>query len=345
MNLDRYSRQTVYDPIGRAGQEKLAASRAAILGCGALGTVAAERLTRAGVGFIRVADRDWVELSNLQRQTLFTEEDARAKMPKAEAAARHLKDINSEIKFEAVAADINASNIAPLCRDADVVIDGSDNMELRQLINEERVKTGKPWIYGAAIRAGGAVMNIFPGETACLKCLYPETAPAGALPACSTAGVLNMAAAVVASIQAAEAVKILLGAPQARKDLILIDLWHNAFDCIEVEKDPACPVCSGGKFELLNQAAGVSVTPLCGRDAMQVVPFAANINNIKKIDFPGIAERLKKAGEVRYTRFMLSFSDSFTGVSFNLFPDRRAVIFGVTDENRAKAVYAEYIGW
>jgi adenylyltransferase/sulfurtransferase len=335
MDINRYSRQTVYKNIGRAGQERLFASRAAILGAGALGSVAAGELARAGVGFIRIVDRDYVELSNLQRQALYTEEDVRRKVPKAEAAVSHLREINSEVTTEAVIADINSSNIARLCADCDVVIDGADNIELRQLINEERVWEKKPWVYGGAIRSGGAVMNIVPGETACFRCLYPEDA--GRLPGCSTEGVLNMVTAVIASIEAAEAVKLLLGVPEIRKNLLYIDLWQNTFDAVEVEKNPCCPVCGQGKFGLLDKSPETSTTVLCGRNAVQVAPPA------RSLDLAALAEKLQKTGDAGLSRFMLSFSDS--SVKFELFPDGRAIILDTSDENRARSIYSEYIGF
>jgi adenylyltransferase/sulfurtransferase len=338
MDLSRYSRQVVYEGLGRAGQEKLLASRVAVAGVGALGTVIAERLCRAGLGFIRLIDRDTVDLSNLQRQTLFDEEDVKRQSPKAAAARKHLRKINSQVRIEAAAADINSANIDDLLGGMDLILDGSDNMELRQLINEYSVKTGIPWIYGAAIRASGASMNIIPGRTPCLRCLYTETPPPGSFPTCASAGVLNMITGLIANIQAAEALKILTASLALREGLFLADLRQNSMELIPVERNPRCPVCVEHRYDLLNTLPGPSAAPICGKDAVQINPGPGRF-----LELAALAEKLKPAGKVEYSRFMLQFDDG--RVSFQVFPDGRAIIQHTTGEAAAKAVYSEYIGF
>jgi adenylyltransferase/sulfurtransferase len=328
----------VFDKIGRAGQQKLLSSRAAVVGVGALGTVIADRLARAGVGSIRLIDRDIVELTNLQRQTLFTEDDAKTNAPKALAAAGHLRAVNSEIELEPVIVDVNSANIHSALDGADIVLDGCDNMELRHLVNEWCVKHGVPWIYGAALQAGGATMTILPSKkTPCFRCLYPDLAMKSEL-TCATGGVLNMVTGVVASIESAEAVKILTGAFDALSGkLLLIDLWRNTADYIDVSHNDDCPVCARREFRLLESPPASYATVLCGQDAIQVSPGAGVI-----ADLAEIASRLKAAGNVEANRFFLAFDDG--RISFRLFGDGRAIIRGVTDEKTARSIYSQYIG-
>jgi len=337
VNLQRYSRQTVFSEIGIAGQKKLLHSRVVVIGVGATGTVIANNLCRAGVGFIRLVDRDYVELSNLQRQVLYTEEDARQQTPKAVAACEHLKKANSEIELEPVTADVNSSNIEALISDVDLVLDGSDNLEIRYLINEACFKENKPWIYSGAIVGAGMTMNIIPGETPCLRCLFPHSLPSGTGPTCSTVGVLNGITGIIASIASTEALKILIDSRNVRQSLLTVDIWNNQFDEITIEQKQDCPVCGNHEYKLLGRLSGSYTTSLCGRDSVQVVPGAAVTVNFEKL-----AQRLKKAGTVRYNKFMLQFSDG--KVEFNLFPDGRAIMNKVKNENAAKSVYSEYIG-
>jgi molybdopterin-synthase adenylyltransferase len=337
MNLQRYSRQTVFGEIGANGQKKLLNSRVAVIGVGATGTVIANNLCRAGVGFIRLVDRDYVELSNLQRQTLYTEEDALQQTPKAVAACEHLKKVNSEIDLEPVAADVNSSNIETLISDVDLVLDGSDNIEVRCLINEACVKHNKPWIYAGAIAGSGMTMNIIPGKTPCLHCLFPDLSKTGNIPTCSTAGVLNGMTGIIASISSTEAMKIIIGSSSVRESLMTIDIWENEFREITIKQNPDCTVCGQHEFELLGRFSSSYTTSLCGRDSVQVVPGSA-----VTVDFEQLAQRLKKAGTVRYNKFLLQFSDG--KVEFNLFSDGRAIVNKVRDEKAAKSVYSEYIG-
>lgn len=251
--LQRYSRQIILNGIGKEGQEKLLNSRIAIIGLGATGSVVANNLCRAGVGFIRLIDRDYVELSNLQRQLLYNEEDAANQTPKAIAAYTHLTKINSEIVLEPIVVDVNSSNIEALINDVDLVLDGSDNSDVRYLVNEACNKLRKPWIYAGVVTSEGMTMNIIPNETACFRCLYPVAHLPGSYPTANTAGVLNSITSTIASIESTEAIKILLQSPKVRKNLFWIDLWNNRSDYIDIEKNPDCPVCGHHNYQVLDQ--------------------------------------------------------------------------------------------
>ena len=240
---DRYSRQIVFYGIGEEGQLKLSRSRVAIIGLGALGSVAANNLCRAGIGFIRLIDRDNVELTNLQRQTLYNEQDASSPIPKAEAALKHLTKVNSEITLAHVVTEVNAANIEALINDVDLVLDCTDNIETRYVINEACVKLRKPWIYAGVLASEGLTMNIIPGETACFRCLFQNPPPPGSYSTTATVGILNSITGVIASIESAEALKIMLGSPDVRKTLFRIDVWNSSSNYLKVEKNPRCPVC------------------------------------------------------------------------------------------------------
>jgi adenylyltransferase/sulfurtransferase len=281
--------------------------------------------------------RDYVEISNLQRQTLFDERDAAAETPKAVAACSALSKVNSEVELAPVVADVNSGNIEALVNDVDIVLDGSDNMELRYLMNEVCHKLQKPWIYGGVIGSAGTSMNVLWKGGPCFRCLAPDTPPPGSSPTCSTAGALNMAAGIIASLESAEALKYLTGSPDVSRRVFFLDVWDNTAEYIEAEKDPDCPVCSRGKYEFFGRASGARAAVLCGRDAYQITPEKKSA-----IDFERLACRLKETGEVSGSEFMLSYKDS--KVSFNLFPDGRAIIKQVKSEGAAKSVYAEYIG-
>jgi molybdopterin/thiamine biosynthesis adenylyltransferase len=339
--LERYSRQMRFYGVGEAGQKKLLASRVALCGCGALGTVLANVLVRAGVGFLRVIDRDFVETSNLQRQVLFDENDVIESLPKAEAAAKKLRAINSSVTIEPVVTDIDRTNIESLCRDVDLILDGTDNFEVRYLINDVAVKLGKPWVYGGCIGSHGQVLPIIPGKTPCLRCVF-EAAPApGETGTCETAGVLGPIVNIVASLQATEGMKILTGnMEQLNPELTYLDIWENVHKRIKVAPllgKVDCPCCQRRKFEWLEGAHGSQTTSLCGRNAVQVSHKMPG-----KLNFEEMARHLEMMGKVSYNKFLLKFNvDDY---EFTVFPDGRAIIKGTDDEDKARTLYAKYVG-
>jgi molybdopterin/thiamine biosynthesis adenylyltransferase len=342
---DRYARQTLFAGIGRAGQERLLASRVAIIGCGALGTVLANNLTRAGVGHLTIADRDFIEANNLQRQVLFDEDDLARGLPKAIAAAKRLKRVNSEIEITALAEDINADNIEAIVASVDLVMDGTDNFETRYLLNDACLKAGKPWVYSGVIASYGVTMNILPGDTACLRCIFPEMPLPGTTPTCDTAGVLNGIVGVMASIASTEALKILLGQTEKiNRAMLWMDLWENTHDQMEIPRMPDCPACGQGHYEFLDAASGGQSASLCGRNAVQVRPprRASNGNEAPAMNFALLAERLREVGEVNFNEFLLRFR--VESYEFTVFPDARAIIKGTDDQAIARSLYARYIG-
>jgi molybdopterin-synthase adenylyltransferase len=339
--LDRYSRQMRFYGVAEAGQKKLLASRVALCGCGALGTVLANVLVRAGVGFVRVIDRDFIETSNLQRQVLFDERDVIEQLPKAEAAARKLRAINSSVTIEPVVTDIDRTNILDLCSDADLILDGTDNFEIRYLINDVAVKLGKPWIYGGCIGSHGQVMAILPGQTPCLRCVF-EAAPApGEAGTCETAGVLGPIVNIVASLQAMEAIKILTGNLDAViRELLYFDIWENVQRRIKVAPllgKVDCPCCQRRRFEWLEGEHGSQTTSLCGRNAVQV-----SHRTPVRLNFEEMARHLGTMGKVSFNRFLLKFN--VEDYEFTVFPDGRAIIKGTNDVERARTLYAKYVG-
>ncbi|MDR3638494.1 MAG: ThiF family adenylyltransferase [Isosphaeraceae bacterium] len=339
--LDRYSRQVRFPSLGEAGQRKLMSSRVTICGCGALGTVLANHLARAGVGFLRIVDRDFIETHNLQRQILFDETDVAENLPKAEAAARKLRQINSTITVEPVVTDIDHTNILDLVADADLILDGTDNFETRYLINDAAVKLGKPWIFGGVIGSEGQTMTIRPGITPCMRCLIEDSPPPGMTPTCETAGVLGPAVAIIASFEAVEAIKLLSGAFDAlNKELIMVDIWDWAFRRLKVAGllgKVDCPCCKHRKFEWLDGALGSHTTALCGRNAVQVASRRS-----EPLNFAEMAARLTALGEVRHNAYMLRFATE--GHEFTVFPDGRAIIKGTNDIAKARTLYAQFVG-
>jgi molybdopterin-synthase adenylyltransferase len=333
---ERYSRQILFTGIGRSGQEALIRSQAAIVGCGALGTFHAAALARAGVGSITIIDRDYVEPSNLQRQWLFEESDAAEALPKAAAAERRLGRINSAVRVRAVVADLTAANAADLLGNADLILDGTDNFETRYLINDFAVSRSIPWIYGAAVGSYGLAMPVLPGRSACLRCVYPE-APSGAQPTCETAGVLNAITALVASLQVADALKILSGhADLVEARITRADLWSSALrQSAPPPRDPDCPTCARREFPFLDEARRAPVT-LCGRNAVQIHEHNCTL------DLRALEKRLAPLGEVRANEFALRFR---TGTyEMTIFPDGRAIVKGTSDPGVARSVYARYVG-
>ena len=272
--LDRYVRQMRYPPFGEEGQENLATSRVLICGCGALGSVLADTLVRAGVGRVRIVDRDFLETSNLQRQVLFDEDDVARQLPKAVAAAEKLRRINSEVEIEPIVADVDHTNLAELADGADMIVDGTDNFQTRFLLNDYSVKHGVPWVYGGCLGAEGQTMTILPGETACLRCLMQDCPPPGTTPTCDTAGILAPIVSVIASIEAMEAIKILSGNRDATsRQLAVLDLWGNQLrhiDLATLREQVDCPTCDRGEFPWLDGKEGSHTAVLCGRNAVQL---------------------------------------------------------------------------
>ncbi|MEZ6139127.1 MAG: ThiF family adenylyltransferase [Zavarzinella sp.] len=344
-NLERYSRQTRVPGIGKQGQENIAKSRVVICGCGALGTVLANHLVRAGVGFVRIVDRDFVEISNLQRQVLFDEADVTGNMPKSVAAANKLRAVNSSITIEPIVADIDRTNILDLAKDVDMIMDGTDNFEVRYLINDTAVKLGIPWVFGGAVGTEGQTMTIIPGETPCLRCVFEASPGPGDVGTCETAGVLGPAVAVVASYQAAEALKILAGKKEAiNRELVTFDLWTNTNRRIKIARlleKRNCPCCKQRQFEWLEGDHGTQTTSLCGRNAVQVSHRSKN-----QLNFDDLARQLRVSGDVSFNKFLLKFqlTEANTQYEFTVFTDGRAIIKGTDDCDKARTLYAKYIG-
>jgi molybdopterin/thiamine biosynthesis adenylyltransferase len=333
---DRYSRQVLFRGIGAEGQLRLAASRIAIVGCGATGSVIASLLARAGVGNIRIIDRDYVEPSNLQRQSLFDELDAAESVPKAIAAARKIAAFNSHIVVEPHVSDLIPANIASLLAGAQLILDGTDNFETRYLINDFAVKNSLPWIYTAAVGSYGVTLNIIPSQTACLACVFPQP-PQGALETCDTAGILNSAVSLAASIAATEALKFLVGATEhLRRTLLSFDVWQNDRAEITAGKPcPGCPTCDLREFPHLAGEGRPHIT-LCGRNSVQIHERS------RPLDLTALSERLRPHGAVRHSDFVLKFWRE--PYELTLFPDGRAIIKGTTDPAVARSLYARYIG-
>jgi adenylyltransferase/sulfurtransferase len=335
---DRYSRQVLFGPIGNLGQKRLAAGRIAIVGCGATGSALAALLARAGVGFIRIIDRDYVESSNLQRQSLFSESDAAESLPKAIAAARAIAAFNSQIKVEPHVADLVPGNAVTLLADVDVILDGTDNFETRYLVNDFAVQNARPWIYSAAVGSYAVTLNVLPGTTACLSCLFPDS-PTGTVETCETSGILNSAVNLVASIAATETIKLLVGGPDhpaLRKTLLSHDVWNNQHAEISAAHPRnSCRACDARDFIHLRGEARPHIT-LCGRNSVQIH------EQHRPIDFTEMTARLEPHGAVRHNAFVLKFwHDPF---EMTLFPDGRAIIKGTTDTGIARSLYARYVG-
>jgi molybdopterin-synthase adenylyltransferase len=331
---DRYSRQILFPGVGEEGQRRLLDARVAVVGCGALGSFQAGALARAGIGKLRIIDRDYVEWSNLQRQWLFEESDAVDAIPKAVAAARRIVRINASVEAEALVADLIPANADDLLSDIDLILDGTDNFETRYLINDYAVSRGLPWIYGAAVGSYGVTMAVLPGVTACMKCIYPEP-PSGAQPTCETAGVLGPVTSLIASLQSSEALKILCTGESTRK-LTTVDIWSGEIRQIaQPTPDAACPACARGEFPHLN-GAGRAPISLCGRNAVQIHERARPLN------LADLALRLSPLGHVRANEFALRFETS--PFELTIFPDGRAIVKGTTDTGVARSLYAKYIG-
>lgn len=336
---ERYSRQILFNGIGLAGQRRLGDSRVLIIGSGALGSAQIEALARAGVGTLRIVDRDFVEASNLQRQTMFTEHDAAERIPKAVAAANHIAEINSEIQTEPEITDVNHSNIEQLIKDCDLVLDGTDNFATRYLINDACVKHEINWVYGAAVGSYGVTMTIRPHQTPCLRCVFEEAPPAATAPTCDTAGVIMPIINVVAAVQVTEALKLLTGQnEQLHQSLMQFDVWRNEWRKINPGPPSSeCPTCAFGHFETLDAISADSAAVMCGRDAVQISPTRPT-----RVDFESLAERLRGAGEVKFNNYLLRFR---TGdYEMTVFQDARSIIRGTDEIKTARSLYAKYIG-
>ncbi len=360
-DLARYSRQIRFGPIGPAGQRRLSAARATLVGCGALGSALANLLVRAGLGSLRIIDRDFIELNNLQRQTLLDEQDIAEDLPKAEAAARKLRRINSAVRVEALVADFGPDNAVGYCHDADLILDGTDNLETRYLINDVAVKLGIPWVFGSVVAAEGLVLPIWPHRSPCLRCLWEEPPAPGSLPTCDTVGVLAAAVNIVASLQATEAMKLILATPRARSSpagsadspdpgrqppmwtparLLAVDAWSGRIRSLNVQAaydEGNCPCCKQGRFEFLSGARAGGAVTLCGSRAVQVMPGSA-----LRPDFQAIIARLPAAARPTFNSFLLRFT--VEGYEVALFADGRAIIRGTDNPAAARAVYAKYVG-
>ena len=336
--LDRYSRQTLFGPVGKQGQERLQASSVAIIGCGALGATLANNLCRAGIGRLVIADRDYIELNNLQRQILFDEDDITRRLPKAVAAAEKLRRINSGVSIEALVEDINTDGIESLVRDVDLVLDATDNFETRYLLNDVCIKYNRPWIYSAVIASYGVTMNILPGDTPCLRCIFPEMPQPGTSPTCDTAGVLNGIVAAITGVASTEALKILLKDEKVSRAMFWMDVWENTSERLELPRQPDCPACGQHHYEFLDSLNGASSTSLCGRNAVQV----RTARHAASLDLPGLAERLQAVGQVSYNQYLLRFV--VDGYELTVFPDARAIIKGTDDAQVARSIYARYVG-
>ncbi len=335
---NRYSRQVRFAGIGEAGQRMMMQSRVLIVGCGALGTNLTNNLVRGGVGFIRIADRDFVEESNLQRQQLFTTQDVRGNLPKAEAARRRLDAINPHIEIDAHVLDVDSTNIEELARDVDLILDGSDNFEVRYLINDVAVKLGKPWVYAGVIGGSGMTCAFIPGRTGCLSCLFPESPTPGESGTCDTAGILNTTVQVIAGIQATRAMQILIGADaEALGKMTTYDVWENTFSAITLRAAPDCETCAKRTFTHLNAERGSFASSMCGRNAFQL-----SWQEKHQLDLDAIGNRLAQLGEVSTNPFLLKFSCE--DATITLFKDGRAIIEGVDTAARARELYSRYIG-
>jgi len=336
---ERYSRQILFDGIGEAGQRRLRESRALIVGCGALGSAQAEALARAGVGRLRIVDRDFVESSNLQRQTMFTESDAAERIPKAIACARHLGEINSEIVTEPEVADVNHSNVERFIADCDIVLDGTDNFATRYLVNDACVKHGINWIYGAAVGSYGVTMTIRPAVTPCLRCVFEEAPPAASAPTCDTAGVIMPIISIVSAVQVTEALKLLIGKTESlHQSLMQFDVWRNDWRRIALGKpNSECATCARREFETLRADTRDFAAVLCGRNAVQISPTQPS-----HVDFEALVRRLQSVGEVKANDYLIRFRAG--EYELTVFHDARSIIRGTDDVATARSLYAKYVG-
>ena len=336
METGKYSRQILFAPIGREGQERLRAAKVVILGCGALGTAQANLLARAGIGGLRIIDRDYVEESNLQRQILFDESDAAQRLPKAAAAERKLRQINSDVSAEGLVEDAQPHNIEAMVAGFDLILDGTDNFETRFLLNDVAVKHGIPWIYGAVVAAYGVTMTVLPGHTACLSCVMPG-APEGIHETCDTAGVIGPAVNWVIAVQMAEAFKILSGrVSDLHQQLISYDVWANRLQQLAMPRDPECRACARREFTYLEGKSPAQLS-LCGRDAVQI-----RQRKLSQVDLDALKQRLAQFGPVRGNSFLVQCV--LEPYEITVFGNGRTIVKGTQDPALARSLYARYVG-
>lgn len=348
-NLARYHRQMIFPPFGEEGQRRLLAATAVVVGCGATGTALSNLLVRAGVGRVRIIDRDYIELNNLQRQILFDEDDIAANLPKAEAAARKLRRVNSGVTVEGLVADVNPGNVLGLLEDADVVLDGTDNFSTRFLLNDACLYLAKPWVYTGVIAAYGMTATFLPdgaaqklpgtrATTGCLRCMIEEVPAPGATPTCDTAGIIGPAAALLTAVAGAEAIKLLSGGGALNSGIIHMDLWTHDYEQFTLLRRAECPACGARNFEFLNAHMGTTTAALCGRNAVQVTVAGSRPLNLETL-----ARQLAPVAE-GLARNDYLLRAQIGAHEFTVFPDNRAIIKGTDDEDLAKTLYARYIG-
>jgi molybdopterin-synthase adenylyltransferase len=339
-DTSRYARQIRFTALGEEGQRRLQQSKALLCGCGALGSTIANLLVRAGVGTLRIVDRDFVELGNLQRQSLFDEADAATALPKAVAAADKLRKINSTVVVEPLVADVGPTNIRRFCDGIDLILDGTDNFETRLLLNDAALKFSIPWVYGGCVGAEGQSMTILPSQTACLRCLMPECPQPGAAATCETAGILGPIVGVIASIEAAEAIKILSGNRDSiSRRLTVVDLWQNEIRQIDVSRlreQVDCPACKHGDYSWLSGRSLSRTAVLCGRNSVQLSHLDASIS------LDELAQKLEGVGQLTWNEYL--FRLKVENYELTIFPDARVVISGTDDVSVARAIYAKYVG-
>ncbi|MGH9885796.1 MAG: ThiF family adenylyltransferase [bacterium] len=335
----RYSRQELFAGIGREGQARIAQARVVVVGCGALGSVLAEMMTRAGVAALTVIDRDYVEESNLQRQALFDEDDVARGLPKAAAAEARLRRINSHVEVRGIVTDLAVDNAAELLAGATLVLDGTDNFETRFLLNDVCLKERIPWVYGACVGSYGLALLVRPGVSPCLRCVLEEMPAPGTSPTCDTAGVIAPIVHVVAGLQAAEALKLLAGREAAlRPGIVTVDLWRAHFETMDFGgQAPWCPACTEGRYDYASRSAVLGAVVLCGRDAVQVRAPRGT-----QVDLASLAARLAPAGDVTANEHLVRFRAP--GAELVVFKDGRAIVKNAKDAAQARSVYARYVG-
>jgi adenylyltransferase/sulfurtransferase len=338
-DYDRYVRQLIFRGIGEEGQRELLNARVALVGCGATGTVIADRLARAGVGHLTLIDRDFIELNNLQRQVLYDEHDLQDNLPKAIAAEQKLRCVNSQIEINGLVADFNVENAEELLIGADLVMDGTDNFEARYIINDACVKHDIPWVYCGVVASYGMTMTIVPRQTPCLRCLFADTPPPGASATCDTVGILGPVVSVLGGVAAAEAIKLLVGQGDRNQGIIYVDLWDNTFDTFDAGLPRGdCPTCGRDEYEFLEHASGAQAVSLCGRDAVQI-----RVAGARQLSLTDVVERLRSVGQVTASNdYLVRFR--VDGYEITLFSDARAIIKGTDDETTARSLYSKYIG-